>query len=311
LTPPPQWVILERPKWTRKNVLGADDLPGKRRNFPSQSSRQPALQRRNRSEGRGERSRNQSGLDVLAFGTHPDDLEIACGGTLIQLASNGYEVGAVDLTRGELGTRGTARTRAAEAAEATRALGLSLRVNLGIPDGNIELSRKNITTVIRVIRRYRPRLILAPYWKERHYDHVYASRLVSEAAFYSGLAKIRTDQESFRPFRILYYVSRIEFTPSFVMDVSEVFERKMKAIRCYRSQFHQGQGTPTSGEPETMISTPLALEVLETITRYYGAMIGARHGEPFVVREALEINDPVAFFGGLPDSRQAHLFPPQ
>lgn len=248
-------------------------------------------------------------LDVLTFGTHPDDLEIACGGTLIQLSKKGYCVGAADLTRGELGTRGTAEIRAQETADATRILGLSLRVNLGIPDGNIEVSQENLMSVIRLIRQLRPRLVLAPYWEERHYDHVHASQLVSEAAFYSGLAKIETGQESFRPFRVLYYVSRIEFTPSFVVDISDSFDAKMNAIRCYRSQFHPGKGAPPTEEPETMISTPLAMEVLETITRHYGAMIGARHGEPFVVREAVEINDPVAFFSALPNSRQAHLFP--
>jgi bacillithiol biosynthesis deacetylase BshB1 len=263
--------------------------------------------------GRSKTGRKLSGqpaaLDVLAFGTHPDDLEIACGGTLIRLSRQGYRVGAVDLTRGELGTRGSARLRARETAAATRLLGLGPRVNLGLPDGNIELSQENLMAVIRLLRQLRPRLILAPYWQERHYDHVHASQLVSEAAFYSGLAKIDTGQPSFRPFRILYYVGRIEFTPSFIVDITGEFEAKMKAIRCYRSQFHQGLATARSREPETLISTPLALEALETLTRHYGAMIGARHGEPFVVREALEINDPVEFFRVLPDSRQAHLFP--
>jgi len=250
-----------------------------------------------------------AGLDVLAFGTHPDDLEISCGGTLIALARKGYRVGAADLTRGELGTRGTSTLRAKEAAEAAVFLGLSLRVNLGIPDGNIELSQENLMAVIRLIRQHRPRLLLAPYWLERHYDHVHASQLVSEAAFYSGLAKIETGEKNFRPFRVLYYMSRIEFKPSFVVDITDTYEDRMKALQCYRSQFHQEKISSRLKAPETMISTPLALEVFETMTRYYGAMIGARHGEPFVVREALEINDPVAFFGALPDSRQAHLFP--
>lgn len=247
-------------------------------------------------------------MDVLAIGTHPDDLEIACGGTLIQLSRKGYQIGAADLTRGELGTRGTAQIRARETAAATRILGLALRVNLGIPDGNIELSQENLMAVIRLIRQHRPRLVLAPYWEERHYDHVHASQLVSEAAFYSGLAKIETGQERFRPFRVLYYVSRIEYTPSFVVDISDAFQAKMRAIRCYRSQFYGGKA-PRTTEPETMISTPLALEVLETMTHHYGAMIGVLHGEPFVVREALEIDDPVEFFATWPDSRQAHLFP--
>jgi N-acetylglucosamine malate deacetylase 1 len=250
-----------------------------------------------------------SALDVLAFGTHPDDLEISCGGTLIALARKGYRVGAADLTRGELGTRGTATLRAKETAAASRVLGVATRVNLGMPDGNIELTQENITAVIRLIRQTRPRLVLAPYWEERHYDHVHASQLVSEAAFYSGLAKIETGEPSFRPLRILYYMSRIEFKPSFVVDISDVYEKRIKAILCYRSQFHHPRAARRSKQPQTLISTPLALEVFETMTRYYGAMIGARHGEPFVVREALEIDDPVQFFGALPDSRHAHLFP--
>jgi bacillithiol biosynthesis deacetylase BshB1 len=247
-------------------------------------------------------------LDVLAFGTHPDDLEIACGGTLILLARKGYRVGAADLTRGELGTRGTAASRAREAADASHVLGLSMRVNLGIPDGNIETSQENLMTVIRLIRQHRPRLVLAPFWEERHPDHVRASRLVSEAVFYAGLAKIETGEPSFRPYRILYYVSRIEFTPSFVVDISSSFEARMEAIRCYRTQFHHGKSEADPKQKETLLSTPLAMEVFETLTRYYGAMIGVRHGEPFVMREAMEITDPVAFFRTFPDDRQAHLF---
>jgi len=252
---------------------------------------------------------SRGALDVLAFGTHPDDLEISCGGTLIRLARKGYRVGAADLTRGELGTRGSATLRARETAAASRVLGLATRVNLGIPDGNIEVSQGNILAVIRLIRRLRPRLVLAPYWEERHYDHVHASHLVSEAAFYSGLAKIETGEPSFRPFRVLYYMSRIEYRPSFVVDVTDAYDARMKAILCYRSQFHQARAGRRPREPHTLISTPLALEVFETMPRYYGAMIGARHGEPSVVRESLEIDDPVSFFGALPDSRHAHLFP--
>jgi bacillithiol biosynthesis deacetylase BshB1 len=255
------------------------------------------------------RSRSSKSLDVLAFGTHPDDLEITCGGTLLLLARQGYRVGAADLTRGELGTRGSAAIRARETAAATRILGLSPRVNLGIPDGNIEYNQENLFSVIRLIRQHRPRLVLAPYWEERHYDHVHASRLIAEAAFYSGLPKIDTGQPSHRPFRVLYYVGRIGFRPSFIVDVSSVFREKMRALHCYSSQFHQATPARARKHPETLISTPLAQEVFETLTRYYGAMIGASHGEAFLLREALEIPDPVSFFGQFPDNRQAHLFP--
>lgn len=247
-------------------------------------------------------------LDVLAFGTHPDDLELCCGGTLLLLTNRGYRIGAVDLTRGELGTRGSEKTRAQETTGATELLKLCLRENLGIPDGHIEKSQENLLRVIRVIRQSRPHLVLAPYWEERHYDHVHASHLVAEAAFYSGLPKIETGQESFRPYRVLFYVGRMGFRPSFVVDISETFETKMRAIRSYRSQFHGG-GEEFSDAPQTLISTPLALEVFETMARYYGAMIGARYGEPFWMREALELSDPVAFFRQFPEGKQPHLFP--
>ena len=256
-------------------------------------------------------------MDILAFGTHPDDLEIACAGTLILLANQGHQVGAVDLTQGELGTRGTAEIRAQETAAANRHLRLAVRENLGIPDGRVEKNQENLMKVIRAIRQHRPRLVLAPYWEGRHYDHIHASHLVAEAAFYSGLSKIETGQESFRPFRVLFYVSRVGFQPSFVVDISETFDAKMQAVRSYRSQFYKDRQSGAVGEPETepkteletMISTPLALEVLETMSRYYGAMIGARYGEPFLAREPLEIPDMVSFFGAFPDSKQAHLFP--
>jgi N-acetylglucosamine malate deacetylase 1 len=247
-------------------------------------------------------------LDVLAFGTHPDDLELCCGGTLILLARQGYRVGAVDLTRGELGTRGSAEIRAQETAAANKILKVGFRENLGIPDGNIERSQENVRRVIQILREHRPRLVLAPYWEERHYDHVHGSELVSEAVFYSGLAKIDTGQECFRPYRVLYYMGRVGFRPSFVVDVSATFEDKMHALRSYQSRFHSGAGSKTS-EPETLISTPYALEVVETMARHYGAMIGARYGEPFRTREALEISDPVRFFREFPDGKLPHLFP--
>jgi len=260
-------------------------------------------------------------VDVLAFGTHPDDLEITCAGTLLLLRQKSWRIGAVDLTRGELGTRGSAATRARETAAANRILKLEFRGNLGIPDGKIELTRKNLFAVIRQMRKHRPWLVLAPYWEERHYDHVHASRLISEAAFYSGLSKLDTGQPAWRPFRVLYYLGRIEMRPSFVVDITDTFSEKMKALRCYSTQVHsgtvqkkmpgreQGSSTMSSTMSPTMISTPYAMQVFETMSRYYGAMIGAEHGEPFVVREALELQDPVEYFQQFSADRQAHLFP--
>jgi bacillithiol biosynthesis deacetylase BshB1 len=255
------------------------------------------------------RAAHREPLDLLAVGTHPDDLELCCGGTLILLANRGHRVGAVDLTRGELGTRGSSELRAEETKAANQHLKLCVRENLGIPDGDIENSLDNRLRVIRAIRKHRPRLLLVPYWEERHYDHVRASLLATEAAFHSGLSKVDTGQASFRPFRTLFYAGRIGFRPSFVVDISETFEAKMRAIRSYRSQFHGLRKGKASKEPSTMISTRYALEVIETMCRYYGAMIGARYGEPFLLREGLELDDPVAFFGKFPDDKHAHLFP--
>ncbi|MBI2815543.1 MAG: bacillithiol biosynthesis deacetylase BshB1 [Acidobacteria bacterium] len=254
----------------------------------------------------------QESLDVLAIGTHPDDLEITCGGTLVLLANCEYRVGAADLTAGELGTRGSAEIRAQETANASRVLKLCVRENLNIPDGNIENTLENRLRVIRLIRRYRPRLLMIPHWEERHYDHVRASLLLAEAAFQSGLPKIETGQACFRPFRTLYYQGRMGMRPSFVVDISATFDAKMQAILSYRSQFHNSAGSGAlddADEPQTMISTAYALEVIEANCRYYGAMIGARYGEPFLLKESLEISDPVAFFRQIPDTKQAHVFP--
>ncbi|OFV93262.1 MAG: bacillithiol biosynthesis deacetylase BshB1 [Acidobacteria bacterium RIFCSPLOWO2_12_FULL_54_10] len=248
-------------------------------------------------------------LDVMAFGAHPDDVELLVGGTLAKLAKQGYRTGAVDLTRGELGTRGTEEIRAKESAAASEILKLSVRENLGIPDGHIEKSQDHILRVIRVLRQYRPRLIMIPHWEERHCDHVHTSELVAEAAFYAGLKKIETGQESFRPFRVLYYVGRMGFRPSFIVDVSETFDTKMKAVRAHQSQFHRGQEEAKAGEAQTFISSVYALEVFETMAKYYGAMIGAKYGEPYLMREAVELADPVAFFREFPDGRLPHLFP--
>jgi LmbE family N-acetylglucosaminyl deacetylase len=229
-------------------------------------------------------------LDVLAIGTHPDDLEICCGGTLIHLANLGYRIGAADLTRGELGTRGSAELRAQETADSNKILKLCVRENLGIPDGDIQNTKENRLRVIRLIRSHRPRLIFVPYWEERHYD------------------RIDTGQESFRPYRTIFYAGRIGFRPSFVVDITAEFEAKMEAIKSYRSQFHN-ESSAKQNEPHTMISTSYALEALETMCRYYGAMVGARYGEPFLLRESVELSDPVKFFRDFPNDKQAHLFP--
>jgi bacillithiol biosynthesis deacetylase BshB1 len=241
-------------------------------------------------------------LDVLAFGAHADDVELACGGTLIKLSAAGYRTGVVALSRGETGTRGSAEIRAREFAAAAGVMGLTAHTMLDIPDGRIEATWENKLKIIGEIRAHRPRLVLAPYWVDRHPDHESASQLVRAAAYLAGLAKIDSGQEAFRPAKVVFYQSRFEFAPSFVVDISDVHGRKMEAIRAYGSQFHRPVD-PVSGPPpgETLIARPEFLEHIEARDRRFGAQIGAKFGEPFLVREALRVDDPVAFFG--PDER--------
>jgi len=235
-------------------------------------------------------------LDVIAFGAHPDDVEIGCGGTIIKLEALGYTTGVVALTRGEMGTRGSAEIRAREFAAAARVLGVSVHKTLDMPDGRVEPNWENKVKVIREIRAHQPRVVFAPYWVARHPDHEAASRIVRESSYLSGLKKLDTGQEAHRPFKVLFYQSRFEFSPSFVADISSSHEKKLEAIRCYESQFFSPNKTE-HGTDETLISRPDFIERIETGDRQYGTYVGVEFGEPFLAREALRIDDPVGFFG--------------
>lgn len=232
---------------------------------------------------------------ALAFGAHPDDVELTCGGTVAKLAQLGYRVGVIALTAGELSTRGTVGTRRAEFKEGARMLGVAAARILSLPDGGLAADSEQKQEVIRVIREFQPGIILAPYWKDRHPDHANASRLVSEAAFLAGLARIDTGQSAFRPNRVLFYPSRNDFRPSFIVDTTETQHLKMQAIRAYRSQFHR-EGGAAAG-PETNISHKGFLETIAARDRWFGSCIGVEYGEPFLVREPPAVADPVAFFG--------------
>ncbi len=235
-------------------------------------------------------------LDALAFGAHADDVELACGGTLAALAALGHKTGVVVLTRGETGTRGNAGIRAREFAESARLLGLTARRMLDIPDGRVEVTWTNKLKIIRVLRSYRPKVVFAPYWVDRHPDHEQTSHLVRQSSYLAGLVKIKTGQPPFRPNKIIYYPSRFEFTPSFIVDISGSHEQKMKAVRAYKSQFHvRGRAEPENDG--TLIGRPDFLESIETRDRQYGGYIGSKYGEPFLVREAIKLKDPVEFFG--------------
>ncbi len=231
-------------------------------------------------------------LDVLAFGAHPDDVELSCGGTIRKLVKQGRAVGLCDLTEGELGTRGTPEIRRREAAEASKILGTVLRVNLGIPDGGIAIDMENRLKVIEVIRKHRPEILLFPHAFERHPDHEHTHRLCKEAWFYSGLEKIETrlegkKQEPFRPARYFTFMQTFEFTPSFIVDISDEYEDRIMAIKAFRSQFHN----PGNAERETFLSNPAFLEMLRTRCEYFGDRIGKKYGEGFGAVDPVQVSD--------------------
>ena len=241
-------------------------------------------------------------LDALAFGAHADDVEITCGGTIIKLASLGYKTGVISLTRGEMGTRGTPEIRAEEFKKSAEIMGLAMHKMLDMPDGRVEVTWENKLKIIAEIRAHRPRIVFAPYWVERHPDHEKTSHLVRESAYLSGLKKIETGQEAFRPRRIVFYQSRFEFAPSFVVDTSGSHDRKMSAILAYQSQFlRPDRAGIGAGSEVTALNRPEFLDNIEIRDRRYGLQIGTKYGEPFLIREAMKVDDPVAFFG--PDSQ--------
>lgn len=230
-------------------------------------------------------------LDILAFGSHPDDIELTCAGTLAKAVKDGYKAGMIDLTQGELGTRGNNQIRAKEANAAAKILGC-IRENLMIPDGNIEVNETNRLKVIQVIRKYRPKIILIPHFSERHPDHVHTHHLCREAWFYSGLRKIETKlggkkQEPWRPNNYFNYMQWEEFRPTFIIDITDHFELRLKSILAHKSQFHD----PKSKDPQTLLSQKSFLDFVETRAKFFGYEIGVKYGEPFYSVEPIGIDD--------------------
>ncbi|HTX18342.1 MAG TPA: bacillithiol biosynthesis deacetylase BshB1 [Bacteroidota bacterium] len=229
-------------------------------------------------------------LDILAIGAHPDDVELACGATVALMVRAGKRVGILDLTDGELGTRGSREIRKREAAESARVLDVEIRSRLGLPDGNIEVSRKNILKVVEVVRTFRPAVLLFPHSLERHPDHEHAHRLCREAWFLAGLEKIKTvvrgkGQEPHRPKKYFHYMQKYEFSPSFIVDVSSIYNAKSIALAAFKSQFYN----PKSKERETLLSSRLFLQSIEARDRHFGSLINAEFGEPFFSVEPLRI----------------------
>jgi bacillithiol biosynthesis deacetylase BshB1 len=233
-------------------------------------------------------------VDVLAISAHPDDVELTCGGTLVRLSSAGKRCGILDLTGGEMATRGTPEVRRREAERAAEILGAADRQALDFGDGGLKASRAEELLLIDEIRRLAPRLVLAPYPEDRHPDHARAGRLVTDSSFYAGLRKIETAHPAHRPQQVLYYSTMLYHEPTFVVDVTSAHAVKMEAIRAFASQFHN----PGSTEPQTVLSSKIFLDNIEARSRHYGMMIGVEFGEGFISRRPPRIDDPVAAFEG-------------
>jgi len=229
-------------------------------------------------------------LDLLAIAAHPDDVELTCGGTLLKMAQRGYKTGILDLTAGEMGTRGTPETRAKEAARAANILKVAWRGTLGVADSDVQATRQNRLLLAKVIRELRPRTVILPYWEARHPDHYHASALGYEGCFLAGLKQLPLDGEPYRPFKILYATSFEGMQPTFVVDVTKQYEARRRAILAYASQFRP----PRGGRKQQVY---LAIDELDSkmdlLARHFGQMIGVRYGEPFLQKEMIAVEDVV------------------
>jgi len=229
---------------------------------------------------------DQFQADVLAIAAHRDDVEQTCGGTLLKMAERGYQTAILDLTQGEMGTRGTAEDREREAADAARLLKVARREALHIPDGRVENTYENRITVARVIRRLRPRVLILPYWQARHPDHAATSHLGYEAAFLVGLSKLDLGMAPHRPFKILYASLYADVRPTFVVDISEQFETRFASLMAYRSQYDDQQAGsglfPRQAEMRDRVAA---------MAGYYGLLAGVKYAEPFVQKEVGLVED--------------------
>jgi bacillithiol biosynthesis deacetylase BshB1 len=231
-------------------------------------------------------------LDILALGAHPDDVELGCGATLAKEIKNGKKVGIADLTRGELGTRGTAETRNQESKNAADILGVSLRINMDFADGFFVNDKKHQIALIKLIRKYQPDMVLCNAIDDRHIDHGKGSKLVSDACFLSGLVKIETSDENgdlqspWRPKQVYHYIQWRNLEPDFVVDVSDFIDKKMKAVLAYKTQFY----SETSKEPETPISSKNFTDSIKYRARDLGRLVGVEYAEGFNVERYVAVD---------------------
>ncbi|HEY3287344.1 MAG TPA: bacillithiol biosynthesis deacetylase BshB1 [Gemmatimonadaceae bacterium] len=229
-----------------------------------------------------------STVAVLAFAPHPDDAELLCGGTLAKLARAGHRTAIIDLTRGEMGTRGSTEIRAAEAAKAAQVLGVAVRENLGLPDSHLENTPDTRMLIARVIRRLRPQVVIAPAPRGRHPDHRIAAQMIRDGCFLAGIRKVDAHSEPHRPRKLLHAITFREdhVKPTFVVDISADFETKLRAVACYESQF---EGVIQAGEVYPT-GAPLA-DVIRHQSAHYGSLIRCAYGEPFWTQETMRVDD--------------------
>lgn len=234
-------------------------------------------------------------VDILAVFAHPDDVELAVGGTLLKMKALGYSTGALDITAGEMGTRGTVEIRAKEAEKAARILQLDVREHLGLPDGHVFCTDPHRTALVKALRRLKPKVILTHQLEDPHPDHDHIAQLVRESARLASMLNYdpETGADKIAVPIVAHNVFSRRVLPSFIVDISDFLETKMEAIRAHRSQFHD----PDSSEPETRLTAKGFLDELEDRSRYFGSLIGVAAGEPFYVREALNIEDPIELLG--------------
>ncbi len=232
--------------------------------------------------------------DLLFVAAHPDDLELSSGGTIAKAAAGGVSTGMLELTHGEMGTRGTPQIRKREARAAARILGVRFREQLDFGDGGLRTGREEELQLIDFIRRVRPKLVFAPWPDERHPDHVRTGQLVTDASFYAGLREIHTKFPAHRPQAVIYYLQNYVLPPSFIVDVSDFWKTKMKAVSAFKSQFFDAK----SKEPKTNLADKKFLETIEARGRHFGAMIGVSYGEAFVTKQPPRVDDVIAAYAG-------------
>lgn len=236
-------------------------------------------------------SNSMDQVDILAVFAHPDDLELTVGGTMLRMKGLGYRTGGLDVTRGEMGTRGTVEGRAKEAVEAAKILKLDIRENLGLADGHVFVDDQSRTVMVRAFRRLKPKVILTHQLDDPHPDHDHIARIVRESARLASMRNYDPEggAEAIPVPKVAHNIFSRTVNPSFIVDISEFLADKMAAIRAHRSQFYD----PDSAEPETRLTDKRFLDEIENRSRYFGSLIGAEAGEPFYVREILNVTDPI------------------